>query len=99
MKRGLIAAVGALAMTAAGTGVAFADKDNGAPNAFLCPIVGEGVLNAPGTGAFLTPAGPSLLPGKNRAGTHANANALNENGGPVAGNSPGADGFTPIWNP
>jgi hypothetical protein len=72
---------------------------------FLCPIVGDGVLNADahngdnGVAAITPAAGTSLLPGKNQAGEHANANAYNEFGGPDAGNTPGTPGFTPIWNP
>lgn len=72
---------------------------------FLCPIVGDGVNNADarngdhGVVAIGPPAGTSLLPGKNQAGANANANAYNANGGPDEGNTPGAPGFTPIWNP
>lgn len=73
---------------------------------FLCPIVGDGVLNADahngdhGVSAIQPPAGTSLLPGKNMAGANANPNAYNKLGGPVEGNNPGHNpGFTPIWNP
>ncbi|MDA0353222.1 MAG: hypothetical protein O3A10_13550 [Chloroflexi bacterium] len=101
MKR-LMAATGiAAALFLSAAGVASADQDNG-EGAFLCPVVGQGAANAPGlAGKTLTlPGGEtSFLPGKNKAGLHANANALNENGGPAVGNVPGADGFTPIWNP
>jgi hypothetical protein len=74
--------------------------------AFLCPIVGDGVLNADlkngdnGVKAILPPAGTSLLPGKNKAGDNANENAYNKNGGPdIPTNNPhqGTPGFTPIW--
>ena len=72
---------------------------------FLCPIVGDGVLNADanngsnGVAAITPDAGTSLLPGENQAGANANANAYNSFGGPTAGNTPGTPGFTPIWNP
>jgi len=74
----------------------------GAADSFLCPIVGDGVLNntAKGPTAVITPpAGTSLSPGNNQAGEHANANAYNSygDGTPISGNAPGADGFTPIW--
>ena len=78
---------------------ASADKV-GDSDAFLCPVTGEGVLNSPKLNANLLPGGgATFLPGESRAGDHANMNALNENGGPSATNKPGADGFTPIWNP
>jgi hypothetical protein len=90
------------AMTSLATaGVASADQ-TGTDGAFLCPIVGDGVLNASshgGVSAIQPAAGTSILPGNNQAGSHANANALNANGGPTAGNTPGTAGFTPIWNP
>ena len=72
---------------------------------FLCPVVGDGVLNADthngdnGVAAITPPAGTSLLPGSNQAGENANSNAYNDFGGPTSGNTPGRPGFTPIWNP
>jgi hypothetical protein len=103
-QRGRALALAAL-LTAASSlvtvSVASADQ-TGTPDAFLCPIVGDGVLNAASNGgvsAIQPPAGTSILPGNNQAGGHANANALNANGGPSAGNVPGTPGFTPIWNP
>lgn len=101
MKRVVVAAGVAAALFFGAAGVASADQDNGT-DAFLCPVIGHGAANAPGlAGQTLElPGGEtSILPGKNKAGSHANANALNENGGPAVGNVPGADGFTPIWNP
>ena len=71
---------------------------------FLCPIVGDGVLNADahnndnGVSAITPAPGTSLLPGNNQAGANANSNAYNElppsdpNAGP-GGNS----GFSAIW--
>lgn len=103
MKRAIAATAIAVALFGGATGFASADQDNGDPNAFLCPVVGHGAANAPGlAGQTATlPGGETTIlnPGNNQAGTHANANALNENGGPAVGNVPGADGFTPIWNP
>ena len=90
------------------TGVAVAAMGTaGAASAqpFLCPIVGDGVVNADtrngdnGVQAISPPAGTSLLPGNNQAAANANANAYNAFGGPTAGNTPGTPGFTPIWNP
>ena len=74
---------------------------------FLCPIVGDGVVNAdahngdngvsnigplPGSG------GASLLPGNNQAGANANANALNtENPDTSPGPGGGNSDWSPIW--
>ena len=74
--------------------------------AFLCPVVGDGVLNASevnndnGVEAIEPPVGTSFIPGKNRAGMHANYHAHNTDGpgNPDAG--PGHNSnFTPIWPP
>ena len=80
-----------------------ADADNGS-DAFLCPVVGHGVLNADanngdnGVSAIHPPVGTSFLPGKNKAGSHANANAFNSDGpgNPDAGPGGNPD-FSPIW--
>lgn len=100
MKRFLIAGGVAAALFAGATGFASADQDNGT-NAFLCPVVGAGV-----PGAVEIGGGYTFLPngGENGAGLHANANGLNKNGlpsdvGAENPNAPGAEGFTPIWNP
>ena len=68
--------------------------------------MGQGALNAPGldgshkNSVGVLPSGDATIrPGNNQAGQNANENALNENGGPSPTNVPGADGFTPIWNP
>jgi len=102
MRRAMVAAGVAAALFAAATGFASADQ-TGDPNAFLCPVIGAGASGAPGLEGELgtLPGGEATIgnPGNNQAGGHANANALNENGGPAVGNVPGADGFTPIWNP
>jgi len=73
---------------------------------FLCPIVGDGVINADdkngenGVSDIGPAAGTSLLPGKNKAGEKANHNAYNGNGGPDVDNNPGHNPeYTPIWNP
>ena len=71
---------------------------------FLCPIVGEGVVNADarngdnGVAVIGPPAGTSLLPGNNQAGAKANHNALNTDGpgNPDAGPGGNPD-FSPIW--
>lgn len=87
------------------TGLALGTAGAAQAEPFLCPIVGDGVLNADahngdnGVVAITPPAGTSLLPGNNQAGENADANAYNAFGGPDAGNTPGTPGFTPIWNP
>jgi hypothetical protein len=87
------------------TSLALGTAGTAAAQPFLCPIVGDGVLNADahngdnGVAAIMPPAGTSLLPGNNQAGAQANPNAYNAFGGPEAGNTPGTAGFTPIWNP
>ncbi len=72
--------------------------------AFLCPVVGDGVLNADahngdhGVEAITPPVGTSQLPGKNQAGVNANPNAYNTHGpdNPEAGPGGNPD-FSPIW--
>lgn len=72
--------------------------------AFLCPVVGDGVLNADshnggnGVSAITPPVGTSLLPGNNQAGVNANSNAYNTlgPGDPNAGPGHNPD-FSPIW--
>ena len=79
---------------------------------FLCPVMGEGALNAPGLNGSSAnsvgelPSGDAtFVPGNNQAGANANENGLNEFGGPGDltpdgdYNVPGTPGFTPIWNP
>lgn len=91
-----VVAVGIISTTA----VASADP------AFLCPVVGDGVLNADsrngghGVQAITPPVGTSLLPGKNKAGEQANPNAYNTEGpgNPDAGPGHNPD-FSPIWPP
>jgi len=105
MRKGLLAGGVAVALFAAGAVGAGAEP-------FLCPVMGEGALNAPGldgshqnsVGAL--PSGDATIrPGNNQAGANANANALNQFGGPGdttpdgGYNVPGTPGFTPIWNP
>ena len=82
-------------------GIAFADDE---PTAFLCPIVGDGVINADahngdnGVSVILPPAGTSFLPGNNQAGANANPNAYNtlNPSDPDAGPGGNSD-FSPIW--
>ena len=78
----------------------------GAQEPFLCPVMGQGALSAPGlNGSSVNSVGalPSgaatIVPGNNQAGTSANPSAYNAFGGPSATNVPGTPGFTPIWNP
>jgi hypothetical protein len=79
------------------TGVASADP-------FLCPVVGDGVINADanngdnGVSAIQPPVGTSFLPGNNQAGANANSNAYNTEGpgNPNAGPGGNPD-FSPIW--
>lgn len=97
----------AAAMSAAllgGTVLASADAGNGINGSFLCPIVGDGVLNATahnndnGVTAITPAPGTSLLPGNNMAGTHANAKALNSKGPDQADAGPGGNpDYSPIW--
>ena len=73
---------------------------------FLCPVVGDGVLNADahngdhGVSAIQPPVGTSFFPGKNKAGEKANPNAYNTDGpgNPDAGPGHNPD-FSPIWPP
>lgn len=82
--------------------LAFAPVALAAP--FLCPVVGDGVLNADaqngdhGVSAITPPVGTSLLPGNNQAGAQANPNAYNTEGpgNPDAGPGHNPD-FSPIW--
>lgn len=77
---------------------------NAASAAFLCPVVGEGVLKADahngdnGVEAIEPPVGTSFLPGSNQAGANANPNAYNTYGpdNPDAGPGENPD-FSPIW--
>jgi len=71
---------------------------------FLCPVVGDGVLNADshngdnGVSTITQPVGTSFLPGNNQAGSNSNPNAHNTQGpgNPDAG--PGGNhNFSPIW--
>lgn len=72
--------------------------------AFLCPVVGDGVVNADahngdhGVAAIDPAVGTSFLPGQNQAGTHADPNAYNSQGpdNPDAGPGGNPD-FSPIW--
>jgi hypothetical protein len=92
---------------AAVAGVLFITGAVGAGAApFLCPVMGEGALDAPGlqgdhmnTVGALPSGDATIRPGNNQAGENANENALNEFGGPSPTNVPGTPGFTPIWNP
>lgn len=72
--------------------------------AFLCPVVGDGVLNADskngdnGVSTITPPVGTSLLPGMNQAGANANDNAYNASGPGDSNAGPGGNpDFSPIW--
>lgn len=99
IKRRLILVTAATALfVALSVGTAFANGP------FLCPVVGDGVLNADskngdnGVAAITPPVGTSLLPGKNKAGEKANPNAYNTKNpdDPTAGPGGNPD-FSPIW--
>ena len=75
-----------------------------ADDAFLCPVVGDGVLNADdhngdnGVSAIAPPVGTSILPGNNQAGANSNPNAHNTEGpGNVDAGPGGNPDFSPIW--
>ena len=70
---------------------------------FLCPVVGDGVVNADanngdnGVSVISPPVGTSILPGQNQAGANANSNSDNTDP-PIEGAGPGANpDFSPIW--
>ena len=75
-----------------------------ANDAFLCPVVGDGVLNADahngdhGVSAIQPPVGTSFFPGGNQAGANSNPKAHNTDGpgNPDAGPGGNPD-FSPIW--
>lgn len=92
----------ALPLASAAAFLAFAGAAQAEP--FLCPVVGDGVLNADSRNgsngvSTITPAvGTSLLPGQNQAGANANPNAFNtlNPSDPAAGPGGNPD-FSPIW--
>jgi hypothetical protein len=91
-----------LAMSAVTAGLLMgAATSASATEAFLCPVVGDGVNHAPGRADAVInpPVGTSFLPGNNRAGEHANPNAWNSDGpgNPDAGPGHGNSSFSPIW--
>ena len=99
--RNLLVVFGLLAgMMTVSTAVAFAE------DAFLCPVVGDGVLNADdqngdnGVEAIEPPVGTSFLPGNNQAGVNADDSAYNADGPSNPDAGPGANpDFSPIWPP
>ena len=103
MRPGILVALTALAaLMVFGTGSALAAAPavvGPGDGPFLCPSVGQGVLNHnPGAGGPLPGDRYTFLPGNNQAGAHANVNALNtlpapESPGPGNGNSD----WSPIW--
>jgi hypothetical protein len=99
MRRIVLAGTVAVALLVAGAVGAGAEP-------FLCPVMGEGALGAPGLNGpsknsvgELPSGDATIVPGNNQAGVRANSEAYNEFGGPSTTNVPGTLGFTPIWNP
>jgi hypothetical protein len=93
-----------LAVVALLLGAMVASTGVAAAEAFLCPVVGDGVLNADahngdgGVSAIEPPVGTSLLPGSNQAGAHANESAHNALGPDDPNAGPGGNSdFSPIW--
>ena len=82
---------------------AVASADN---HPFLCPVVGDGVLNADdhngdnGVSTITPPVGTSFQPGNNQAGANSNPTAYNTSGpgDPDAGPGGNPD-YSPIWPP
>ena len=108
ITRKLILLAAVVAAFAAMQGAALAAPPDDSPShrdggGFLCPAVGDGVLNAAGIDAFELDNGlVSFLPagGDNQAGAKANSSVQNEQGPgdpelllPGGGNS----GWSPIW--
>ena len=93
-----------IAVLAVGFTVTTGQASAADPEPFLCPIVGDGVINADshngenGVSVILPPAGTSFLPGNNQAGANADPNAHNSSGpgDPDAGPGGNPD-FSPIW--
>lgn len=90
-----------------GSAIASADAPDGPvgpgdADAFLCPVVGDGVYNADanngdnGVSAITIASGASFFPGNNQAGAHADSNSYSSEG-PGTSEGPGDPGFTPIW--
>ncbi len=90
-----------------GTALVSADAPDGPvgpPGPFLCPVVGDGVLNADdhngdnGVATITPPAGTSLLPGNNQAGANANPSSYNSDAPSDPDAGPGGNpDFSPIW--
>ena len=101
MKRIKFLALALVVVAGALAGPSVASADEGA---FLCPVVGDGVLNADahngdhGVSAIEPPVGTSFLPGNNQAGANSNTNAHNTSGPGDSGAGPGGNpDFSPIW--
>jgi hypothetical protein len=102
VKFGIMSAMAVLAaFMVFGAGAALA----GAPDvvgpesdtdAFLCPAVGDGVLNHRPDAGELYSGDRTFLPGHNQSGAHANSNALNTMG---PGDSPGPGNGNKDWSP
>ena len=100
MKKLIVLALVVIGGSLATAGTALA----GDPEPFLCPVVGDGVLNADlhngdnGVSTITPPVGTSFLPGNNQAGANANANAHNSQNPDSTTAGPGGNpDFSPIW--
>lgn len=84
-----------------GSAIASADEPDGPvepgdADAFLCPVVGDGVSNADAIDSFAIASGTSFLPGNNQAGAHADSSSYSSEG-PGTSDGPGDPDYTPIW--
>ena len=74
--------------------------DGSGGTAFLCPAVGEGVLNHRPDAGALPNDNYTFLPGHNQAGANANPMAFNTLGPPASpGPGNGNSDWSPIWPP
>ena len=65
---------------------------------FLCPAVGDGVLNAPFDTGTLYSGDQTFLPGHNQSGAYVNPNATNTLGGDASpGPGDGNSDWSPMW--
>ena len=102
MKRIKFLALALVVITGALAGPSVASADD--VPAFLCPVVGDCVINADahngenGVSVIDPPVGTSFLPGNNQAGANSNTSAHNTSGPGDADAGPGGNpDFSPIW--
>ena len=104
-KLGLFAVFAVVVAGLVTTGLATTEVASAA-DPFVCPIVGDGVVNAAvnhdavGLVQINTAAGTSLLPGNEQAGANSNPNAHNSRlpDDPLSGPGDGNSGFTASWS-